>query len=198
MGKDHETLGPDGKTTLSQLMQRGVFPFLQGAPIVNNIVAKARALDRSMTPEFADNCHRIVELSRALSAALMSRGARVISGGSDNHIVVVDVLSTYGVTGIVAEKALEDCHIIVNKNRIAGDTKSPRIGSGIRIGTNSLAAREFLAADMDHCADLIARVLSTVEAKGDRKYELDDSLKQAYRDEVHELCRRYPIPGYPI
>ena len=90
MGKDAESLGPDGKTTLSALMQKGVFPFMQGAPIVNNIVAKARALSRSLTPEFKQLAIRIVSIAQALADSLAHRGARVISGGTDNHIVVVD------------------------------------------------------------------------------------------------------------
>ncbi len=197
MGKDKDFVLPDGKTTLADAMQRGVFPFMQGAPIVNSIVAKARALGRSMTPEFTLLAKRIVTLARSFADALMKREARVMSGGTDNHIVVVDVLTSFGVTGIIAEGALQDCGIIVNKNRIPGDTKSVRVTSGIRIGTNGLAARAFTAAEMDRCADLVARILGAVEARGSRKYALDEARSAAFREEVENLCARFPIAGYP-
>ncbi len=198
LGRDHDKPGPDGKTKLSSLMQSGLFPFIQGAPIVNNIVAKARALSRAMSPEFGDLARRIVELSRALSAALMSRDVRVISGGSDNHIVVMDVLSSFGVTGVIAEQALEECGIIVNRNRIVGDTKPPRVASGVRIGTNSLAAREFTAPEMETCADLIASILRSVEPRGDRSYDLAAADRERFQARVRELAAQRPIPGYPL
>ncbi|MDH3283989.1 MAG: serine hydroxymethyltransferase [Acidobacteriota bacterium] len=197
MGKDKDTVLADGKTTLVDAMQRGVFPFMQGAPIVNSIVAKARALGRSMTPEFTLLAKRIVTLARAFADSLVRRGARVMSGGTDNHIVVVDVLTSFNVTGIIAESALQDCSIIVNKNRIPGDTKSVRITSGIRVGTNGLAARGFTATEMDRCADLIGRILGAVEADGSRKYSLDETQAAGFRGEVEQLCARFPIAGYP-
>jgi glycine hydroxymethyltransferase len=197
IGKEHASPGPDGKTPLSSLMQNGLFPFIQGAPIVNNIVAKSRALARSMSPEFASLARRIVELSRALSAALMERNVRVISGGSDNHIVVMDVLSSFGVTGVIAEQALEECGIIVNRNRIVGDQKPPRVTSGVRIGTNSLAAREFTAAEMQTCAALIAEILKTVKPRDDRSYDLPPSDRERFQSQVRALAAQHPIPGYP-
>lgn len=198
MGKDWESPGPYGRRTLAETIQRGVFPFMQGAPIVNKIVAKARALARAMTPEFKLLGKQIVILAKALAASLMARGVRVISGGTDNHIVVVDVLTSFGVTGIIAERALEDCNVIVNKNRFPGDTKTSLITSGIRIGTNSLAARGFDTEGIVQCADLIVRVLSAVKADGDREYDLSHEKKNAFRAEVGQLCSRYPIPDYPM
>ncbi len=196
LGKDAEMVVPDKNVTLEKLMGKGVFPWFQGAPIVNKIVAKARALGMAMTPEFRERMKRIVELSRGLVAAFEERGVRVVAGGSDNHIVLIDVLSTFDVTGIIAQKALEECGIIVNKNRIAGDTKSIFVSSGVRIGTNSLAARGFTAADMPGVADLICRILEAVEADDDRDYALDAAARDAFADESRGLARRYPIPGY--
>ncbi len=198
MGKDWQSPGPDGKTSLAQLMQKGVFPFMQGAPIVNSIVAKARALSRAMTPEFKMLGKRIRDIASALADELAQKGVRVISGGTDNHIVVFDALSSFGITGIIAEHVLEECNIIVNKNRIPGDQKSAFVTSGIRIGTNSLAVRNFEAEDMVKCADLITRILSSVKADGDRKYSLDDFQRKAFQSEVKNLCGRFPIPGYPV
>lgn len=197
MGKDWKNPGPNGRGTLADAMQRGVFPFMQGAPIVNKIVAKARALDRAMTPEFKLLGKRIVVLAKALAESLMTKGVKVISGGTDNHIVVVDVFTSFGVTGIIAERALEDCNVIVNKNRFAGDTKKVSITSGVRIGTNSLAVRGFDVEGVTQCADLIIRILSAVEVYGDREYGLSYAQKQAFQSEVKQLCYRYPIPGYP-
>ena len=196
MGKDWQSAGPNGNGTLAETIQKGVFPFMQGAPIVNKIVAKARALSRAMTPGFKLLCQRIVTLAKALAEGLMARGARVISGGTDNHIVVVDVLASFGVTGTIAERALEECNIIVNKNRIPGDTKKVLVTSGIRIGTNGLAVRGFDAQGIVECADLITRVLAAIHVLGDREYRLDSVQKQAFQDEVQRLCDRFPIGDY--
>jgi len=198
MGKDADTPAPDGKGPLSRLVQRSLFPFTQGAPLVNMIVAKARVLDRCASPEFHAQAHRIVALAKALAEALIAKGATVVSGGTDNHIVMVNVLETYGVTGIVAEKSLEECNIIINKNRIPGDEKPVSISSGIRIGTNSLAARKVEPADMAWCADLIGRVLGAVEMRGEREYTLDPARRDAFRAEVVQICKRYPLSDYPM
>lgn len=197
LGKYKDRPAPNGKTTLAQLMGKGLFPYIQGAPIVNNIVAKARALDRASKPEFQELAKRIVTLAQALAEALMRLGARVISNGTDNHIVVVDVLSTFDCTGIVAEKALEECNLIVNKNRIVGDTKAPTIGSGIRIGTNAVAARKMTSDAMDQCANLIWQILEKVECTGDHAYRLDPQARDHFKNDVQALCRQFPIPGYP-
>ena len=121
MGKEWDSPSPTGKGTLSTLIQSGVFPCTQGAPIINKIVAKARALDRAGSEEFRILAARIVTLSRALAESLLSCGMDVVSGGTDNHIVLVNVRSSFGLSGIIAEKALEECHIIVNKNFIPRD-----------------------------------------------------------------------------
>jgi glycine hydroxymethyltransferase len=196
MGASAELPAPRGGGTLAQAIQRGVFPFVQGAPIVNSIAAKARALGHAATPEFTELMKQVVALARTLAAELVERGHRVISGGTDNHIVVVDVLTSFGLTGVIAEKALEECGIIVNKNRIVGDTRPPTISSGIRVGTNTLAARRLPAREMRHCADLVIRVLSATRPLDDHRYELPASVRQDVAEEVRSTCRRFPIPGY--
>jgi glycine hydroxymethyltransferase len=132
--------GAGRKGTLSQAIQRAVFPFFQGTPNLSAIAAKARALDFVATPEFAKLVERIVAMSVALGRCFHERGYRVLTGGTDNHMVLIDVLQA-GITGVIAEKALETCNIVVNKNRIPGDTQPPLITSGMRLGTNTLAAR---------------------------------------------------------
>ncbi len=196
MGKDYDLPAPDGKRKLFEVIQKGVFPFFQGAPNLNSISAKARALGMVQTEEFKERMKRIVADAKALAKCFIEMGYHVITGGSDNHLVVVDVLSS-GITGLVAEKALESCNIIVNKNRIPGDTKSAFITSGIRIGTNSLALKGMGPEDMPQCAELIHRVLSSVKPIDDRTFELDDSVKSSVIAKVSEICKQFPIPCYP-
>lgn len=195
LGADADAPLPDGGT-LRKAMQRAVFPLVQGAPIVNSIAAKACALGRAQQPAFRALMRRVVDLARALAAAMMANGARVMANGTDNHIVVIDVLTSHGLTGIVAEKALEDCGLIVNKNRIAGDTKPPTVGSGIRIGSNSMAARTMDAAQMTTIAALIDRVLGSVSMLDDRTYRLADAVRADVQTQVRALCTSNPIADY--
>jgi len=196
MGKDFDAPAPDGKRSLSELLQKGVFPFFQGAPNLNSISAKASALGRVLKPEFKALAQRIVDNAQALAKCFIEEDYKVITGGTDNHLVVIDVISK-GITGIIAEKALEDCDIIVNKNRIPGDQKSAFITSGIRIGTNSLALKKMGPEEMTICADLVHRVLSNVKPIDERNYELPHDAREAVRAEVREMCKRFPIPCYP-
>jgi glycine hydroxymethyltransferase len=197
LGRDAEAPAPDGRQTLSELMQKAIFPFFQGAPILNAIAAKARALDRVMSPEFRRLGERIVADSRALAGYLMSEGWRVLSGGSDNHIVLFDV-APRGLTGLIAEEALEDSGIVVNKNRIPGDTKPPLVTSGVRLGTNTMALRGMEPEEVVQGARLVHRVLTAVEPRGDREYRLAPAVRDEVRAEVAALCRKFPIPRYPL
>jgi glycine hydroxymethyltransferase len=196
MGRDHATPAPGGQRTLSEMLQRAVFPFFQGAPILNAMAAKARALAIAGSPEFRALAQRIVSNSEALARSFAALGYRVISGGSSNHIVLLDVAAR-GITGLVAERALEECRIIVNKNRIPGDTKPALVTSGVRLGTNTLAARGLQQPEMQYAAELVHRVLTSVEVLGDRDYFLDSAVKESVREEVRALCRSYPMPNYP-
>jgi glycine hydroxymethyltransferase len=197
IGRDHLSPAPDGKGTLAEMMQRAVFPFFQGAPILNAMAAKARALARTMTPEFRHLAQRIIENARTLAQCFIKKGYRVISGGSSNHIVLLDV-GARGMTGTIAERALEASGIIVNKNRIPGDTKSAFVTSGIRLGTNTLAARGMGPDEMCECAELLDRVLGAIDVLGDKEYHLDAALKESIRHEVKRLCAKFPIPDYPL
>ncbi len=196
MGKDYDSPAPDGKRKLFEVVQRGVFPFFQGAPNLNSIAAKARALEMVLKPEFKERMQRIKADAKTLAECFIEKGYHVITGGSENHLVVIDVLSK-GITGLVAEKALEDCNIVVNKNRIPGDQKSAFVTSGIRIGTNSLALKGMAAEDMPMCADLVHKVLSNIKPIDDRTYEMDAAIKASILSEVAEICQRFPIPCYP-
>ena len=196
IGKDFDKVGPDGKFTLAQLIQKRVFPYFQGAPNQSAIAAKARGLAYVASDEFKGVAKRVVALARALADAFTAKGYRVITGGTDNHIVVVDVL-VKGITGVNAEKALEDCGIVVNKNRIPGDQKPPAITSGIRLGTNGLAIREMEPSDMAECVDIVHDVLTHTEQAGDREYTIQPEAKARAMAAIRAIAQRRPIRTYP-
>jgi len=197
IGKDDQSLAPNGKETLSEMIQRAIFPLSQGTPNLSAIAAKARALAMVVTPEFRALAHRIVTDAKVLAQCLAEKGYRILTGGTDNHIVLIDVLAS-GVTGAIAERALEECHIIVNRNRIPADKKSVWVTSGMRLGTNSVALRGMGPSEMPKCAELIHWVLSCVKVLGDREYELGRGLKEFIQADVGELCSSFPIPCYPM
>lgn len=198
MGRDANSLAPGGKRTLAEMVQHAVFPFFQGAPIMNAITAKARALDRATQPEFQVIMKRVVANAKSLAQWFVERGYRVISNGSDNHIVLMDA-STAGnpdVTGVIAERALEECHIIVNKNSIAGDQRSATITSGIRLGTNTMALRGLAEAEMSVCAQLIHHVLTSLIVLNEQEYVLDEKIRAEVQSQVARLCAQFPIASY--
>lgn len=197
MGRDWDTVLPGSKKTLAERIQSAVFPYFQGTPHLSSIAAKARAFDYVQTPEFRLLAKRIVANSRAMARAFAEQGHRVVTGGSDNHIVLLDVFAN-GVTGLVAERALESCGIIVNKNRIVGDRHSALVTSGVRLGTNILALRGMGDPEMAECADLIHRVLRCVEMNGLTDYILADGLRESVRKDVEAMCDRFPLPDYPV
>lgn len=196
LGKDYEYPTPNGNKTLADMIQKAVFPFFQGTPNLNAISAKARALAIVLKPEFKKLARRIVADAKALADSFIERRYRVLTGGTDNHMVLIDV-SELGITGAIAESALEECNIIVNKNQIPGDKKSPLVTSGIRLGTNSLASRKMGPSEMSRCAELIDLVLSSLKAHGAREYELQRPVKLTVQEDVKILCNQFPIPRYP-
>lgn len=197
MGRDSGSLAPDGKRTLAQLMQRAVFPFFQGTPNLSAIAAKASALHRAVAPAFKQLVELIVADAKALARSLAARGFRVITGGTDTHLILIDV-ARRGVTGIIAERALEECNIIVNKNKIPGDNKGPTVTSGIRLGTNILAVRGLPPSEIATCAELIDRVINAIDVFDDTQFKLDPTVTVSVKAAVAELCRRYPIPEYTL
>jgi glycine hydroxymethyltransferase len=197
IGKDFDRVGPDGKTTLADLVQKRVFPFFQGAPNQSAIASKARGLGYVMSDDFKQMAQRIVDLADALAKAFVAKGYRVITGGTENHIVVVDVLQR-GLSGVNAEKALEACGIVVNKNRIPYDQKPPSVTSGIRLGSNALAARQMERPDMVECVDLIDELLTGVKQLDDRTYDLPVELQRSVSARVRTLAHRHPIRNYPV
>lgn len=186
----HKTLrGPRSGMILSKAVHakavdRAVFPGIQGGPLMHIIAAKAVALKLAMTPEFAEYQRRIVQNAKALAAGLQACGLRIVSGGTDNHLMLVD-LTPIGVTGKDAEKALDAVGITVNKNMIPFDTRSPFVTSGIRLGTPAVTTRGFGVDEMYQIAHMICRVVTHIN---------DERVHRQVAAEVKELCRRFPVP----
>ena len=149
------------------------------------VAAKAVALHEAMQPEFVVYQKAILENALALAAELQKLGLRLVSGGTDNHLMLVDLTAT-GVTGSHAAKLLDDAGIIVNKNEIPFDTRPPAVTSGIRLGTPAMTTRGFGKEEMKLIAALIVKVIQ----QPDNKKVLDE-----VREEVEQMCRRFPVPG---
>jgi glycine hydroxymethyltransferase len=187
----HKTLrGPRGGFVLcgeehARDIDRAVFPGLQGGPLMHVIAAKAVAFREAATPEFAEYCRRVVANAAVLAEGLLAEGLRLVSGGTDNHLILVD-LTSWGITGKEAEEALDRVGITANKNSIPFETRSPFVTSGIRLGTPALTTRGFGAAEFGGIARMIARTLRAPQ---------DASVALAVRKEVDELCRNFPLYG---
>ena len=170
---------------LASTIDAAVFPGMQGGPFMHIIAAKAVCFFEAMQPEFVDYQKSVLENARVLASELQRYGMRIVSGGTDNHIVPVDLVSQE-ISGKDAEEALEVAGISVNRNTIPFDPKPPMITSGIRLGTPAVTTRGFGPEEMKRVASLIFKVVSS---SGDEKV-----LKQVRR-EVREMCQRFPIPG---
>lgn len=193
LGRDADTVLANGRT-LRATLRDGVFPLMQGTPRLNTIAAKARAFDLAARPQFALLTGRIVETAAALAQRLTAAGHRVVTGGTDTHMVLIDV-SVRGLTGKIAEKALESCGVIVNKNSLPGDPHGPRIASGVRLGTNVTALRGMGVSEMEICASLIEQVLDSVVPVGTSDFILNDQVRDRVRARVTELCEAFPLPS---
>ena len=189
----HKTLrGPRGGCILStsehaRAIDKAVFPGSQGGPLEHHIAAKAVAFREASDPSFADYARQIVANASALAAALAQHGFRMVSGGTDNHLLLVD-LRTFDeeLTGAVAQTVLDRAGITLNKNTVPDDPRSPFVTSGVRIGTPSTTTQGMGEPEMAVIADLIARTLSSVD---------DDEAVEAVRAEVVELCGRFTPYG---
>ncbi len=189
----HKTLrGPRGglilcKEEYAKDIDRSVFPGVQGGPLVHIIAAKAVAFGEALRDDFKGYQQQVIANAKVLAKTLADGGLRIVSGGTDNHLILVDVyMGGKGITGKVAEKALDDVHITVNKNTIPFDTQKPFIASGIRIGTPALTTRGMKEDDMRAIGKMIASVVRDPES---------EEIKVQVKREVAELTARYPM--YP-
>jgi glycine hydroxymethyltransferase len=166
-------------------LDKALFPGVQGGPLMHIIAAKAVCFKEAMEPAFAAYQRQIAANARRLATGIASQGFRLVSGGTDNHLMLVDVFSK-GITGKAAEAALGKAGITVNKNAIPFDQNPPMVASGIRIGTPAVTSRGMREPEMDTIAALITRALQSPD---------DDGALATVRAEVEALCRKFPL--YP-
>ncbi|HET9060314.1 MAG TPA: serine hydroxymethyltransferase [Acidimicrobiales bacterium] len=189
----HKTLrGPRGgcilcREGLADAIDKAVFPGLQGGPLEHVIAAKAVAFHEASQPEFSEYAHQVVANARALAAALAGEGFRIVSGGTDNHLMLVDLRSFDAeLTGKVAQEVLDQSGITLNRNQIPGDPRSPFVTSGLRIGTPAVTTAGMREQEMALIAQLIRRALAARD---------DEAERRAVRDEVATLCSKFvPYP----
>ena len=189
----HKTLrGPRGGLILcaeehAKAIDKSVFPFMQGGPLMHVIAAKAVAFLEALQPDFEEYSGQVVRNAQALGAGLAERGFQLVSGGTDNHLLLVDLRGSHeDLTGKDAERALEAAGITVNKNTVPGETRSPFVTSGLRIGTPALTTRGMKEPEMEAVAGWIDRVLQA---------PTDEERLRSVRGEVEEMCADFPL--YP-
>ena len=177
---------------IAKKINSAVFPGMQGGPLMHVIAAKAVAFREALRPEFKTYAHRVVENARALAASLEENGLRIVSGGTDNHLMLVD-LTARDVTGKAAEKGLDRAWLTCNKNGIPFDTRSPFVTSGVRLGTPAGTTRGFGPAEFRQIGTLIAEVVEGLSRNGEAG---DGQVEERVRGKVSELCEAFPVyPG---
>jgi glycine hydroxymethyltransferase len=188
----HKTLrGPRGGMILcdepfAKKINSSVFPGNQGGPLMHVIAGKAVAFGEALRPDFKDYARAIRDNARTLADSLVKQGMKLISGGTDNHLMLVD-LTTYGITGAQAEKALDRAGITVNKNAIPNDPQPPMKTSGIRVGTPAVTTRGMGSDEMKRIATWMGQVLTNID---------DDHLHTRIAEEVYDMCSKFPVPGH--
>lgn len=194
----HKTLrGPRGGIILckpehAKKINSAVFPGNQGGPLMHIIAAKAVAFGEALRPEFQQYQKQTVDNCQAFARALTNKGVRLISGGTENHLVLVDV-GAKGLTGKVVERVLDEVHITVNKNTIPNETKSPFVTSGIRMGTPAVTTRGFKEKQMENIADWFSQVCDNLAAQKTDDPSLNSDLRAKISNEVVALCKDFPV-----
>ena len=189
VGKDYEnplgkTAAKSGRTKMmSELFDSAVFPGTQGGPLMHVIAAKAVAFGEALRPAFKTYAEQVVRNAQAMADAFLERGYDLVSGGTDNHLVLID-LRGKGLTGKKAEAALQAAEITVNKNMVPYDDQSPFVTSGIRLGTPAMTTRGFGTSEFEEVVALIDRVLARPD---------DADVQRQVRQDVHALCQRFPL-----
>jgi glycine hydroxymethyltransferase len=187
----HKTLrGPRSGFILCQkglapAIDDAVFPRMQGGPLMHAVAGKAVCFQEAMQPAFTDYQRAVLDNARVLAAGLQQNGLRLISGGTDNHLVLVDLAST-GITGRQAEEALGAAGIVVNRNTVPFDKQPPRITGGIRLGTPAVTTRGFGKEEIKQIAAMIIKILANID---------NTKIKKEVREEVSQICSRFPVPG---
>jgi len=190
----HKTLrGPRSgfiltRKELAPAIDSAVFPRMQGGPLMHVVAGKAVCFQEAMQPAFTDYQRAVLENARALASGLQQNGLRLISGGTDNHLVLVDLTST-GITGRQAEEALGTAGIVVNRNAIPFDKQPPRTTGGIRLGTPAVTTRGFGREEIKQIAAMIIKILANID---------NPKIKKEVREEVGQICSRFPVPGIDV
>lgn len=194
----HKTLrGPRGGIILAKMeyekkINSAMFPGLQGGPLMHTILAKAVAFGEALQPEFKAYQEQTIKNAQALASALSNGGIRLVSGGTENHLALLDV-GAKNLTGKEVEKALDSVHITVNKNTIPFETRSPFVTSGIRIGSPAVTTRGMKEAEMQQIATWINQVCDHLAGKDGKDREVEDSLRTEISQSVNQLCAKFPI-----
>ena len=187
----HKTLrGPRSgfilsRKELASAIDDAVFPRMQGGPFMHAIAAKAVCFYEAMQPSFTDYQQAVLDNAQVLASELQKQGLRLISGGTDNHLILVDLTET-GITGKQAEEALGAVGIVVNRNNVPFDRQPPRITSGIRLGTPAVTSRGLGREEMKRIASLMVKVITDIG---------DQNIQKEVRQEVSQICQRFPVPG---
>jgi glycine hydroxymethyltransferase len=169
-----------------------VFPGIQGGPLMHVIAAKAVAFKEALSPEFKAYQHQVVANARAMAEVLMQRGYKIVSGGTDNHLMLVDLIAK-NVTGKDAEAALGRAHITVNKNSVPNDPKSPFVTSGLRLGSPASTTRGFKEKEMRDVAGWIADIVDVMSpSTGSGPGDVEAAIAKA-RGQVEQLCAKHPV-----
>jgi glycine hydroxymethyltransferase len=188
----HKTLrGPRGgmimcREKFAAQIDKAVFPGFQGGPHMNNIAGIAVALGEALEPSFETYAKQVIVNAKTLAEALMQRGAKLITNGTSNHLMMIDVLSSFNLSGKQAQQLLDTVGLTANMNMIPDDTRSPLDPSGLRLGTPALTTRGAAEGDMEKIADWITQVLKNPE---------DTTLHQDIKQQVIEFAEKLPVPG---
>jgi len=187
----HKTLrGPRGGLILTnnediiKKINKTIFPGIQGGPLMHVIAAKAECFYEDLQPEFKEYANQVIKNAKALASTLESEGLRIISGGTDNHLMLVDVKTTYGITGKEAETVLDKIYITVNKNTIPNETESPALTSGIRLGSPAMTTRGLKEEEFIKIGHIIAKALKNKD---------DEAILTELGKEVLALTDKFPI-----
>lgn len=183
--KTEDRLHPDDKKNLAQKIDSAVFPGMQGGPMEHIIAAKAVAFLEALQPDFIEYQKQIVKNAKVLAETLLANGLKLVSGGTDNHLILIDLTDT-GLGGKQVEDALGEVEIYVNKNMIPFDTRKPTDPSGIRLGTPALTTRGMKEEEMKVVGEMIAKIIKNID---------DENIKKEVRESVHGLVTKFPI--YP-
>jgi len=196
MGKDYDRkIKMAGKdTALWERLKKATFPGVQGTPYLNNVAAKAVFLKETLSDEYKSRQFKIIENAKRLASKLLDLGYDVLTGGTDNHMVLVNVSNLRdGLTGVVAQKCLEECGVIVDMNKLPYDKRRAMVTGGIRLGTPIVTKNGMGTEEMDRISGLIDAILKRVKIMNDTEYKIAESFKGNSRDKVKELCSKFPV-----